>query len=245
MLNLYNNLDYFASIQPDKLFSIKNKFEKNYHKVTSDPDEKERNLLKERNYSLSQNPEITSFLDSIEPGKILDFGCGLGWILSYLNNDWDKHGIEISKFASKHAGQFGKIFTGKFEDYKVSGFDVIVMNHVIEHLRAPVKAIKKIHKMLKNDGYLIIGTPDFDSAAARRYGEKFRLLKDPTHVSLFSNDSMHRFLRDHKFKIIKVEYPYFDTTFFSKSNLLKLLNNKLISPPFYGSVMTFFCQKII
>ena len=90
---------------------------------------------------------------------------------------------------------------------------------------------------------MIIGTPDFDCGAARRYGNDFRLLHDKTHVSLFSNDSMHRFLRDMGFKVQKVEYPFFDTTFFNEVNLMRLLENKSISPPFYGSVMTFFAVK--
>ena len=109
-------------------------------------------------------------------------------------------------------------------------------------IRFPV--IKQIYAKLKPGGYLIIGTPDFDSGAARRYGEKFRLLHDPTHVSLFSNDSMHRFLRDNGFKINKVEYPYFDTEWFNEKTLMAMLKNNTVSPPFYGSTMTFICQKI-
>ena len=244
MLNLYHSLKYFASVPKDKKFKYKNKFENEYHEITIDPDGKKRHLLKERSYSLSQMREITDFLDSIKPGKILDFGCGLGWLLSYLNEEWNKHGLEISKFAANRAKKFGKIFQGEFENYDETKFDVIIMNHVIEHLTDPISIIKKIRKILNRNGYLIIGTPNFDSAAARRYGKNFRLLHDPTHVSLFSSDSMHRFLRDYGFKIIKVEYPYFETAFFNKENLVKLLNKKSISPPFYGSIMTFFCKKI-
>jgi len=43
---------------------------------------------------------------------------------------------------------------------------------------------------------------------------------------------------------MKVEYPYFDTPWFNKDDLLKILNDKEISPPFYGSNMTFFCKKL-
>ena len=117
------------------------------------------------------------------------------------------------------------------------------MNHVIEHIKDPLLAIKKVKAMLKEGGTLIIGTPDFDSGAARRYNSNFRLLNDPTHISLFSSDSMHRFLRDVGFLINNVEYPFFETDWFTQENLIKLLNDKTISPPFYGSVMTFFCTK--
>tara|TARA_Y100000389_G_C17380672_1_gene474221 strand:+ start:357 stop:1106 length:750 start_codon:yes stop_codon:yes gene_type:complete len=237
--NLNKNLDYYASIPADGEAN----FEEAYHQVTKDPDGKVRHLLDEREYSLSCTKEITDYLDTLSPGKILDFGCGLGWILSYLDEKWDKHGLEVSQFASSHAGKFGKIFNGFFESYDEKNFDVIIMNHVIEHVPDPIKTIKKVKKILNKDGVLIIATPDFDSAAARRYGSKFRLLHDPTHISLFTLDSMHRFLRDHDFFISKVEMPYFDTPWFNKENILKILDTKNISPPFYGSFMTFFCYN--
>ena len=240
MQNLYESGDYFASIPPD----VGAGYEEEYHEIAIDPDGKERHLLEEREQWLSGVKEITDYLDILDAKKILDIGCGLGWLLSYLNDDWDKYGVEISKFASNHAKQYGNVFNGILENFPDNGkFDVIVMNHVIEHLEDPVWALNKIRSMLNDKGVFIVGTPDFDSAAARRYGDRFRLLNDPTHISLFSSDSMHRCLRDNDFKIMKVEYPYFDTPWFNKDDLLKILNDKEISPPFYGSNMTFFCKK--
>lgn len=241
MQNLYESGDYFASIPPD----VGAGYEEEYHEIAIDPDGKERHLLEEREQWLSGVKEITDYLDILDAKKILDIGCGLGWLLSYLNDDWDKYGVEISKFASNHAKQYGNVFNGILENFPDNGkFDVIVMNHVIEHLEDPVWALNKIRSMLNDKGVFIVGTPDFDSAAARRYGDRFRLLNDPTHISLFSSDSMHRCLRDNDFKIMKVEYPYFDTPWFNKDDLLKILNDKEISPPFYGSNMTFFCKKL-
>lgn len=240
MKNLYESLDYFASIPID----VDVGYEEAYHHTTIDPDGKIRNLLQERGRSLEGVKEITDYLKGWgHPGKILDIGCGLGWILSSLGNEWDKYGIEISKFASSHAAQFGNIHNGTLDDFDGSEFDVIIMNHVIEHLADPLSALKKIRGLLKSSGIFIIGTPDFDSAAARRYGSNFRLLHDPTHISLFSSDSMHRCLRDQGFHIIQVEYPYFDTPWFTKENVLRILEDKGVSPPFYGSAMTFFCKR--
>ena len=101
-----------------------------------------------------------------------------------------------------------------------------------------IKNIKKIIKKMPS----VIGTPDFDSAMARHYKNKYRLLHDH-YISLFSLDSMSRLLRDMNFKIKKIEFPYFDTEYFSKKNLLKLLSNQKVSPPFYGSFMTFVVKK--
>jgi SAM-dependent methyltransferase len=240
MIELYKTEEYFASIPSRKI----NGFEEDYHKITIDPDGKERHLLQERDHSLLGIKEITDYLDEMSPGKILDIGCGLGWLLSSMDESWQKHGIEISSFASNHAKQFGTIHNGTLNNYSTNiKFDVIVMNHVIEHIEDPLKALNIIKALLHDNGVFIIGTPDFDSPAARRYGNRFRLLDDPTHISLFSSDSMHRCLRDQGYKILKVEFPYFDTPFFNKENLLKMLDIENISPPFYGSKMTFFVMK--
>ena len=90
---------------------------------------------------------------------------------------------------------------------------------------------------------LIIATPDFDCAMARKYKEKFRLLHDPTHISLFSNDSLTSLINENGFKIDKKDFPYFESKWFTKDSLLKVFEDDIVSPPFYGNVMTFYCIK--
>ena len=65
-------------------------------------------------------------------------------------------------------------------------FDLIVVNQVIEHVKKPENLIKIVKKNLTKNGILIIGTPDFDSLMSRFYNNKFRMLHDKTHISLFS-----------------------------------------------------------
>jgi SAM-dependent methyltransferase len=240
MRTMTKKLDYFVKIER----AGKMVFEKEYHDISTDPDGRKRDLLNEREHNLLGMHEVTTFLDKQPAGRILDIGCGPGWLLSHLSADWIKYGIEISTFASSVASKYGEIYNGNFEEYHHTGekFDIIVIYHVIEHLHDPLAALIKIHDLLADGGTLILGTPDFDSAAARRYGKNFRMLDDPTHISLFSNDSMHRCLRDHNFEIQKVEYPYFDTIWFNKESIMKIFDVDTVSPPFYGSIMTFFCS---
>ena len=56
---------------------------------------------------------------------------------------------------------------------------------------------------------------------------------------------MIRALSDTGYKIELIDYPYFETNYFTKKNLLKMLNykNEKVSPPFYGSVMFFVCKS--
>lgn len=231
--------DYFVRRQPTKPID----YEESYWGTIVDPDGNVRDRLQEQ-YLDDLKQELT-FLNNLEPGRILDVGCGLGYLLSALRNEWEKYGVEVSRFAAQHAQVWGNIFVGELHEahFPDEYFDVVIMHHVIEHMEDPISVILEVRRILKPGGILLLGTPDFDSGCARRFGSNYRLLQDDTHVSLFTNDSMHRFLRDHGFIIDRVEYPFFDTRHFTPENLMRLFDISQISPPFYGNFMTFYCHK--
>jgi phosphoheptose isomerase len=220
-------------------------YEEAYWGCVVDPDGKLRDRRAEREQYLDDIKQELAFLNSLPPGRILDIGCGLGFLSSALAPDWEKHGVEVSEFAANYAKEWAKIHVGTLASarYPDEYFDVVVMHHVIEHLDDPEDAILETYRILRRGGVLLLGTPDFDSGCARRFGDKYRLLHDPTHISLFSNDSMHRFLRDHGFVIDRVDYPFFETRHFTKETLMRLFDTGSVSPPFYGNFMTFYCHK--
>tara|TARA_B110000444_G_scaffold188601_1_gene177939 strand:- start:8 stop:790 length:783 start_codon:yes stop_codon:yes gene_type:complete len=240
MQNLYDSEDYFISINRGEVDSS------NYWHIVKDPDGIIRDRISEEDIYINDVGYIVNYINSLsKEGRILDIGCGFGWLLKSLNNTLDKYGLEPDSNASKIAGKYCSIKNMIFKEdiYPEDHFDIINMHHVIEHIDDPLKTMLEIKRILKPDGKLIIATPDFDSGAARLFGTKYRLLHDKTHISLFSNESMHRMLRDFNFKIYKSEYPFFNTRFFSLSNLTSLFDTKKISPPFYGNFMTFFCEN--
>ena len=93
---------------------------------------------------------------------------------------------------------------------------------------------------------LIVGTPDFDCGCARRYGENFRLLHDNTHISRFSQMKVcigclqiTDFQNSRERNLIILNSKYF-----TKENLLRLFDTEEVSPPFYGNIMTKYCEKL-
>jgi SAM-dependent methyltransferase len=220
-------------------------YEETYWGVITDPDGNVRDRRQERERYLADMQAELSFINALPVGRMLDVGCGLGFLLSGIKAGWERHGVEISAFAAGHAEHQGHIFQGRLEDaaYPDELFDLVVLYHVIEHVLDPLALLKEIRRVLKPSGWLLLGTPDFDSGAARRFGTNYRLLHDITHISLFSNESMHRFLRDHGFRIERVDYPYFETRHFNAASLQALFDTSRISPPFYGNFMTFYCRR--
>lgn len=225
--------------------SVETTFEEEYWGVVEDPDGGVRDRRKERELFLEDAAEEIAFLRALAPGRILDVGCGLGFLLSALQESWERHGVEVSEFATQHAAEWGAIHHGELSSagYPDAYFDVVVLYHVIEHMPDPIAALRKVGQILKPGGVLLIGTPNFDSGCARLFGARYRLLHDRTHISLFNADSVHRLLRDHGFVIDRVEFPYFETRHFTRENLLKMFDNSSVSPPFYGNFMTFYAHK--
>jgi len=259
-------IERFFKLKINQYYLKKYKKKKNHTKIFEedkywknilnfeDPDGKIRNLSLEKQKKLKDLKNEIRFIKSKFRNKknkrIIDLGSGFGFFLSAFNNRWDKYGIELSEIVSKKSMSWAKIFKLDLQKQfdkkiieKLGKFDVVFSYHVIEHLNRPENFIENVYKILKPDGYFILGTPNFDSACARRFKKNYRFYKDKTHISFFSENSLFRLLDDFGFKINFVDYPFFETEFFNASNMMRLFNKNEISPPFYGNIMTFYCKK--
>ena len=71
------------------------------------------------------------------------------------------------------------------------------------------------------------------------------MLHDKTHISLFSRESLLRFLENSGFKIFNMDYPFFKTEYFNRKNILKLFTKtKNYSPSFFGNIFIVTSKKM-
>ena len=63
------------------------------------------------NYAIAANSGITKLHSAL-----LAFGCGLGWLLSYLSKEWDLYGLEVLKFAAAKESKYAPIHAGPIEN---------------------------------------------------------------------------------------------------------------------------------
>lgn len=114
-------------------------------------------------------------------GALLDVGAGKGEFLAQaVHEGWEVQGIEPSpsfrKYAKDrcgielHAGCLGDPGTLP-ENY----FDVITLNHVLEHVVQPYALLDLIRRYLKEDGILFIEVPNCDSYFLRVLDLYFRI----------------------------------------------------------------------
>jgi 2-polyprenyl-3-methyl-5-hydroxy-6-metoxy-1,4-benzoquinol methylase len=147
------------------------------------------------------------------PGSWLDIGCGPGFLLSQVRDrGWQYMGLDSSPFAPQFARErFGleNVRTGLIEDVDFAGrtFDVISMQHVIEHLYEPVSTMREILKLLKPGGILYLETPDICSGSALRDGAKWLHIKIPEHVLYFSQETLENLLHRLDCEVLNVSKP--------------------------------------
>jgi ubiquinone/menaquinone biosynthesis C-methylase UbiE len=123
-------------------------------------------------------------------GKVLELGCGMGHLLSWLVDRYQVIGADINPWALAQARQ--NVPEGQFllqsgdEPYAFPDevFDIVVAKHVVEHLSHPEQAIAEMSRVLKPGGLLVLATPNLSSPMRMRKKERWIGFKDPTHISL-------------------------------------------------------------
>jgi len=120
--------------------------------------------------------------------------------------------LDSSPFAPQFAKeQFGldDVHTGLIEDVDFEGkqFDVISMQHVIEHIYEPAATMQEILKLLKPGGILYLETPDIESGSAKRDGKDWLHIKIPEHVLYFSESTLKLLLGELDCDVLDVQKP--------------------------------------
>lgn len=128
-------------------------------------------------------------------GRVLDFGCGGGNFVSKFNkNNWKRYGLDISKVACNITKEKGiMVFCGYLSEaqYKANFFDIIIANHVIEHLKNPDGVIKELKRIMKLGGKIYIEVPSYNSFWSNLFGLQWPSNNDiPRHLSHFTKKGL-------------------------------------------------------
>jgi len=102
---------------------------------------------------------------NLENPRILDFGCGTGWLSEMLSKYGHVTGVDLAESAiatAKSRVPQGTFFAGDI--FKISlpsdHFDVVVSQEVIAHVPDQVAYLDRAADVLKPGGHLIITTPN-------------------------------------------------------------------------------------
>ena len=129
-------------------------------------------------------------------GRILDVGCGYGYILSGLQAQYsDLYGIDVKKRLMEEVKYWikgGSFCLGDAKNipFKSNTFDYLICTEVLEHIEGD-DAVKDCYRVLKPGGIALITVPN----GKQNMG-------NPEHIRLFSFKSLSDFLEETGFEII-------------------------------------------
>lgn len=151
--------------------------------------------------------------------SLLDIGAGTGDFMIYCKSKgWKVSGLEPDINARNKAIEKGlenvKDIPGLFT-LPENSFGIISMWHVLEHVSELNKYMEQLHKLLQDNGRLIIAVPNPDSPDAKKYKEFWAALDVPRHLFHFSKSNISDLGEKHNFKVEKVSPMVFDSFYVS------------------------------
>jgi 2-polyprenyl-3-methyl-5-hydroxy-6-metoxy-1,4-benzoquinol methylase len=136
--------------------------------------------------------------------SVLDIGCATGALLDFLRGKgWRVTGVEISPcagYAKNERNLDVRNIPLEENNFPDNSFDVILASHLIEHLNSPKTFLEETYRILKNNGYLFVTTPNISGFQSRIFGSRWRsAIFD--HLYLFSKRTLSKLLKAVGYKI--------------------------------------------
>lgn len=101
----------------------------------------------------------SKFVDYISSeSKVLDFGCGGGFLLKNLNCS-KRVGVEVNPAARETAKQNGVEVFARVDDVPDEYVDVVISNHALEHALRPLDELKCLRDKLRAGGKVVFVVP--------------------------------------------------------------------------------------
>lgn len=143
--------------------------------------------------------------------RLLEVGCGHGFVLNRLEDRYETFGVDFSEYAVRQAKRFApksKCFSANIEkrlptELACKSFDLIMAKYVFEHLERPLTAMRRLARLLRPGGIFFFSVPNTESLGARIKGDRWYARKDPTHISLMEPHIWHEYVSKANLILIK------------------------------------------
>jgi len=153
---------------------------------------------------------IPLFQEAIGTGRrVLDLGCRSGALTRHFVEGNTVVGLDIDAAALAKAAALGiEPVQANVEEplpFDDGSFDAVVAGELFEHLQFPDALAAEIHRVLRSGGILVGSVPN-----AFRLQSRLRFLRgrppedDPTHLRMFSPDSLRALL--HEYDDVRIDF---------------------------------------
>jgi len=132
--------------------------------------------------------------------RLLDVGHGSGYLMMMARAyGFQVYGVDSS---ARSVEAMKPVFGDRVTQLKLAAtalpwgqFDQVVMNHVLEHLPEPSKALPQVEAALNDGALFYVAVPDSESLQFRLYGKHWEAVHPIAHPQFFCEASLSRLLR--------------------------------------------------
>ena len=166
--------------------------------------------LQEKALYLTFKKLLKKILKHKNRGSFLEIGCGNGYLAKEAQKYYKNvHCTDFSSSIEKKSQDFSDgFFLGGIENIPQSNtYDIIVANHVIEHVYHPNTFVENAYNILSHKGRLLLSTPKMKSFWWYLMKDKWPSYKIPEHILYFSKDNLIHLMEKAGFKNFKT-VPY-------------------------------------
>ncbi|HEX8804754.1 MAG TPA: bifunctional glycosyltransferase/class I SAM-dependent methyltransferase [Acidimicrobiales bacterium] len=161
----------------------------------------------------SSHGRIVEWLRDRPPARVLDLGCGDGFVAQELRQvGHHVVGVDVSaaEGVKDKVDRFVQADLDAGLPPEVEGpFDVAVAADVLEHVRRPEQLLEELRGVLAPGGVLVASIPNFAHWYPRlrvlsgRFDYDRRGILDQTHLRFFTHRSFERLAREHGWRVVR------------------------------------------
>ena len=211
-INPMPSVSDLATLYPDDYYSFQ--------------EPKRPSLIRRLARVLLRYPRITHVPPFENPGTMLDVGCGAGHYMAEMQQKgWTVFGSELSAGAVKAGKAAGfDIRPGELTEsqFQPKAFDFIRSNHSFEHIPNPDVILQEMHRLLKDDGKLFIGVPNWGGLFPRIFCKYWWNFGLPVHTFNYTASGLSSALTRNGFTVERVLY---NSDFSGLTGSLQIWNN--------------------
>jgi 2-polyprenyl-3-methyl-5-hydroxy-6-metoxy-1,4-benzoquinol methylase len=148
---------------------------------------------------------------------LLEIGCSIGYTLEAAEKRDIKYlGVDISDYAVEYCNSIGlnasKLTFADLKKNRIK-YDLIFMQHVLEHFENPFKVLNDCNELLDKNGLVLIQVPNsmYKRAVKKKSNHRFYSINGvgAEHFVYFNYQNLKNSLKATGFEVIQENYPLF------------------------------------
>lgn len=140
------------------------------------------------------------------PLRVADVGCGTGGVMrAFAAQGHAVVGCDVSEATTAHGRKMGvETLAGSIDVLAPHGpFDVVLLNHVLEHVTEPNPFLREVASLMREEGYLYVALPSIRDLSWPRYRWDILRFLRFYHPYAFCLGTLTQVVGRHRFRLTK------------------------------------------